>query len=298
MSATSGGNGWWLASDGKWYPPELHANYMKPPPDQPVSAPLLPDQSLWTYKPLRYGGKCVSCGRHIEPNEKGWHDSVAKKIMCTTCRPPEEQVATKPVNRPAMTPDPIGGSSQLRESQRRRDTRNRKGAIGEYLMDQVLHRELTGGEVILTDRQVPGSPANIDHVVVAASGVWIIDAKKWEGKIEYKPASLTSPKMRLLVGGEDRTSKIEGIYSLVIPVAQVIGDRSVNIHPALAFVEGEWSTKAMIRLMRSKPYRHEGVWLSAPTVLTKLIKEPVEAPLNPEAISRLGAMLDQALTPR
>jgi hypothetical protein len=197
-----------------------------------------------------------------------------------------------------MTSDPIGGSSQLREARRKQDFRNRKGAVGEYLMDQILHRELTGGEVILTDRQVPGSPANIDHVVVAPSGVWIIDSKKWEGKIEYKPATFTGVKMRLFVGGEDRTSTIEGIYSLVIPVAQVIGDRSVPIHPALAFVEGEWSTKAMIRLMRNKPYKHEGVWFSAPTVLTKLIKEPVEAPLSPEAVSRLGVVLDQALKPR
>ena len=27
MSDTSHGEGWWLASDGKWYPPESHPNY-------------------------------------------------------------------------------------------------------------------------------------------------------------------------------------------------------------------------------------------------------------------------------
>lgn len=29
--------GWWLASDGKWYPPESHPNYAPPPPPQESS---------------------------------------------------------------------------------------------------------------------------------------------------------------------------------------------------------------------------------------------------------------------
>jgi uncharacterized RDD family membrane protein YckC len=37
MSETSQGPGWWQASDGKWYAPEQHANYLPPPPQ--ASAP-------------------------------------------------------------------------------------------------------------------------------------------------------------------------------------------------------------------------------------------------------------------
>jgi len=33
MSDTSGGSGWWQATDGKWYPPERHAAYPPPRPD-------------------------------------------------------------------------------------------------------------------------------------------------------------------------------------------------------------------------------------------------------------------------
>jgi CRP/FNR family transcriptional regulator, cyclic AMP receptor protein len=36
MSEVSNGPGWWVASDGKWYPPELHPNYVPPPPPRPV----------------------------------------------------------------------------------------------------------------------------------------------------------------------------------------------------------------------------------------------------------------------
>ena len=40
MSDTQQGHGWWQASDGKWYPPESHPNYVVPPP--PPVAPTLP----------------------------------------------------------------------------------------------------------------------------------------------------------------------------------------------------------------------------------------------------------------
>ena len=171
-----------------------------------------------------------------------------------------------------------------------------KGATGEYLMDRYLHEHLTDGEVILTDRRVPGGDANIDHVVVASSGVWIIDSKMWEGKIVYKAKSMTSAKMKLTIGGEDRTAKIQTIYNLVIPVAGVIEDRNIPIHPAMVFVEGDWGSRAALRFLSGKPYKHEGVWLTAPIVLKKLIQEP--GPLTTSDIAQIGLKLDEVLIPR
>ena len=40
MSDVSQGPGWWMASDGKWYPPEQHPNYVAPPP--PPAPPPAP----------------------------------------------------------------------------------------------------------------------------------------------------------------------------------------------------------------------------------------------------------------
>jgi len=54
MSNTSQGPGWWLASDGKWYPPEL---WTGPPPVGPAGAPA---QSVPTYpanRPLPCRGR-------------------------------------------------------------------------------------------------------------------------------------------------------------------------------------------------------------------------------------------------
>ena len=202
----------------------------------------------WELKPLRYGGTCVTCGRSIAKREAGWHDPVIRKVMCTTCRPASGASGVAGEQTPAPIRDTrVGGTSALRDSRGKgRDASTwRKGAVGEYLMGVSLHKRLTNGEVILTDRQVPGTQANIDHIVVASSGVWIIDAKMWKGKIVYKAVSPTSVVMKLTVDGEDRTDHLDAIYKLVIPVANVIGDHSVPIHPAIVFVEGEWSDRSL-----------------------------------------------------
>ena len=39
MSEVAQGPGWWRASDGRWYPPELHPGYQRPPPTPPAASP-------------------------------------------------------------------------------------------------------------------------------------------------------------------------------------------------------------------------------------------------------------------
>jgi hypothetical protein len=36
---------------------------------------------------------------------------------------------------------------------------------------------------VLNDRRVPGSRGNIDHVVVGAAGVYVIDAKRYQNAV-------------------------------------------------------------------------------------------------------------------
>ena len=251
----------------------------------------------WQLKALRYGGTCDACGEHMDVKAVGWHNPAMRKVRCIKCGSPETPTDAKsPGPSKQARVDPIGGSSALREAQKRRDPRWSKGATGEYLMGVSLEHRLTGGARVLTDRQVPGTKSNIDHLVIASSGVWIIDSKKWKGKIEYKADSLTSIDARLFVGGKDRTSKVESIYGLVIPVAQVIEDRTVPIHPALVFIEGDWTAASLPRFLVGKPYVHEGVYISPPKVLIKLINEP--GSLDGESINILADRLDDALRPR
>jgi hypothetical protein len=250
----------------------------------------------WQSKPLRFGGVCDACGAQIEVKAVGWHNPELKKVRCISCGPPAEAEATHEVLAgPELTPDPIGGSAALREARSRRDPKWIKGAAGEYLMDQSLHKQVSEDSVILTDRRVPGAKSNIDHIVIASSGVWIIDTKNWRGRIEYKAPSSTSVDTRLFVGGKDRTSVVEAMYSMVIPVAQAIGDRSVPVKPALVFVDGDWALSALPRMMINRPYKHLGVWILPPKNLSRLINEP--GPLNLEAIQSLGKKLDQLFVP-
>jgi hypothetical protein len=251
----------------------------------------------WHYKPLQFG-TCMSCGKQISPGESGWHNYEIHKVRCTICGSPDEvtpEVASEDISKTTTT-DPVGGSAALREARRQKDANWRKGAIGEYLTDRFLFKNLAQKSIILNDRELPGTKANIDHIVVAPSGIWIIDSKYWEGKIAYKPDKLLGMNTRLFVGGEDRTSKVEAIYDMVIPVAQIIGDRSVVINPAVVFTWGNWNLPAYFRLLVNKPYKHVGVWITAPRALVKLINRA--GPLDPMAIADLGRKLDEALKPR
>ena len=61
-----------------------------------------------------------------------------------------------------------------------------KGSEGERKLAAHLVRTVGERAVMLHDRKIPGSRANIDHLVVAASGIWIIDAKSYKGKVEQR----------------------------------------------------------------------------------------------------------------
>jgi hypothetical protein len=228
----------------------------------------------------------------------GWHHLDFQEARRAERREPVAfedslQVEQKPDVRNS---DPVGGSSALREAHIRKDPAWLKGATGEYLMGVSLEHRLTPTARVLTDRQLPGTKANIDHIVVAASGVWIIDSKKWKGKIAYKAESIMSINTRLYVDGKDRTPKVESIYGAVIPIAQLIGDRSIPIHPALVFIEGDWSGASFSRFVMGRPYLHEGVYISPPKLLIKLINRP--GPLDVESIGRIADKLDEKLKPR
>lgn len=40
------------------------------------------------------------------------------------------------------------------------------------------------GWTVLHDRRVPGSAANVDHLVIGPNRAWLIDSKAWDGRIK------------------------------------------------------------------------------------------------------------------
>ena len=62
---------------------------------------------------------------------------------------------------------------------------------------------------MLHDRRIPGTRANLDHLVVAPSGIWVVDAKRYEGKVAIAKPLLGEAK--LTIGGRDKSTLVDGL---------------------------------------------------------------------------------------
>jgi hypothetical protein len=79
----------------------------------------------------------------------------------------------------------------------------RVGAEGEVRVGALLDELAAAGAVfVLHDRRIPGSKANLDHVVLCAKGVFVVDAKNYAGAPEVK-------RGELFVAGRRRQDQVE-----------------------------------------------------------------------------------------
>jgi hypothetical protein len=82
------------------------------------------------------------------------------------------------------------------------------GAVGEEAVAAHLASRCPG-LLVLHDRRMPRSRANIDHIAIAPSGVLVIDAKRYKGKIEVRKPFFGDA--RLVIRGRDKTKLVEGV---------------------------------------------------------------------------------------
>lgn len=161
----------------------------------------------------------------------------------------------------ALTPKPtIAPESQATKAWK-------TGAEGERRVADALAD--VGGIEVLHDRRVPGSRANIDHIAVGSSGVFVIDAKKYTGQVERRDVGgLFRSDMRLYVNNRDRTKLIDGVLgqTKVVSAALEDGFEDVPVSGILCFVGCEWGW-----VMRPKHVR--GVTAIWPKALPGLIGE-------------------------
>ncbi|MDQ0614154.1 hypothetical protein QF046_001795 [Microbacterium sp. W4I4] len=123
-----------------------------------------------------------------------------------------------------------------------------RGAIGEERLAATLS-ELPPSVRVLNDRRIPGTRANIDHIVVAPSGVWIVDAKRYSNK---RPAlevagGIFRPRVESLrTGGRDGTKLVDGVHKQVALVTSVlvasggVDAEEVPVHGVLCFLDADW----------------------------------------------------------
>ena len=114
-----------------------------------------------------------------------------------------------------------------------------RGASGEERVAEALAKHRGDAVVVLHDRRIPKSRANIDHLAVTPTGVWVIDAKRYKGKVAVSTPLFGNAK--LTIGGRDKTTLMDGLKKQVALVRAVISEIApdVPVHGALCFVDAD-----------------------------------------------------------
>lgn len=115
------------------------------------------------------------------------------------------------------------------------------GARGEEQLGKGLDERSSDRLRLLHDRRIPKSRANIDHLAVAPTGVYVIDAKKYRGRPHLKvEGGILRPRVeRLLVGSRDCSRLVDGVVKQVDVVHGLLGE-DVPVQGVLCFVEADW----------------------------------------------------------
>jgi hypothetical protein len=138
-----------------------------------------------------------------------------------------------------------------------------------------LHLQLHDRAVVLDDRKVPGTNVSIDHIVVAPSGVWVIDTKECGGRVERRDVGgWFKVDERLYVAGKDRTGMIDEVDRHVVAVEEALAKEGLDlvpVHAALCFTNSDWGWFA-------KPFSLNGVWITWAERLPDLVLDWVAIP--------------------
>lgn len=273
---------------------------------------------------LRRPDICVRCGVALAVGTRAQWDADERVVRCLACAAwlassssPDLDALDGPVE--SIEPIELGtpGGSARREFQRRRARREAaveerwgtgrlgrvakvlsldppsttawaSGASGEERVAEVLRDELGDRAIVLHDRRVPRTRGNIDHLAIAPSGVWIIDAKRYQGRVEKRDVGgWFSTDLRLYVGGRDRTKLVGGLRWQIDAVVGALAGEMLPTHAALTFVGAEWP------LFFAKPLVLSDVWITWPKKLAELIGGP--GPLTSPEVERVARRLAASL---
>lgn len=261
---------------------------------------------------------CVECpsSSHGDGAASEAPVKVEAAVPAETVEMPPAEAVVEP--RPELAAvDGHGGTSALAEYHRRHDARRDRvmtrfpragrlllavfddpqttrawsvGAKGERLLAGSL-ASIAGDTVrVLNDRQMPRSKANIDHVVVCASGVFVVDAKRYRNARPERrtEGGLFTPRTELLfVGGRNRTPLVAGMTRQVAQVRAALEADApdVPVRGVLCFVEADWPLFA-------DPFTVDDVTVMWPRRLRSVLTAP--GPFDAEQIADLQWALHEA----
>jgi hypothetical protein len=255
---------------------------------------------------LRRDDACRACGTALPKGTSAYWNAEERSVTCLACR-----AEPAPDDPPAPELDRgRPGASAAREHRRRRANREARtrsrhplvgglllavcgppqherawasGGLGEEAVGRSLERfTAKGPAVILHDRRMPRGHGNIDHLAVAPTGVFVIDAKAIKGKVRLSQPLFGKP--RLIVAGRNRTRLVDGLDRQVDAVHRALveaGRDEVPVYGVFCFTKADLPMfgAAKIRghrlhyvratarkLNRSGPYEREAIEQIASTL--------------------------------
>lgn len=157
------------------------------------------------------------------------------------------------------------------------------GAVGEEKLGKALDARSGPDFRTLHDRLIPGSRANIDHLVITPSGIWVIDAKRYKGRPELRiEGGLLRPVTRtLMVGRRDATKLLAGMHKQLAVVREVVGEQ-VPVRGVLCFIDADWPLIGGAILV-------DGIHVLWPKAVYKLIGRTPSARFDIDAVHVLLA---------
>lgn len=121
-----------------------------------------------------------------------------------------------------------------------------RGAVGEERLARRLNQLTEKGVRLLHDRRIPGTRANIDHLAVTASGIYVIDAKRYTGRPHLRvDGGLLRPRSeKLMIGTRDCTKLLDGVHRQVQLVSGALAScseaRDSLVRGMLCFIDADW----------------------------------------------------------
>jgi hypothetical protein len=248
---------------------------------------------------LRYAASCVQCGQALEAGSEAWWDRDRRTVTCLSCK---LEAPSDPFTDIDDELRGTAGGSAQEEADRRNHAGHsdrstepwEKGSHGERLLSKYLHEEAGRGQLlILDDRQIPGAKANIDLIAIAPTGVYVIDAKKYDGKVELRTSGFGRWRQeQLIVKGRDRTHLVDGMERQVRAVREALdsgeGNGDVPVRSVVCFVGAEWD-------LLSTAFTVNGVDVMAPRALRRRLRK--EGPLGVERRTQMARLFSLRLLP-
>jgi hypothetical protein len=247
------------------------------------------------YLSLRRADVCVGCRHRLQVGDHAYWHADRKTVECLACRPDvatpgasAQRIATHRTDRRERSVREqhprIGGLLLAVQTTPQHEKAWASGAVGERTVGKTLEALAARNSMyVLHDRRIPGSRANIDHIVVAHSGIWVIDAKRYQNKlIETR---LRRFRSTLVVGGGAEPQLTEGVTRQAGIVRELL-DGAFPVRPVLCFVDARWQ-----RFNCSLAV--DGVRVCPPSRLGKVLLG--RGPITEEGVEDLGRSLSRSL---